>query len=226
MRFTNLADVPLFAYGMMVVDPPWRFSTWSAGGQEKSPERHYETMAIDEIAALPISHMLARDGILCMMATHPMVDQQIAVGRAWGLHFATSGVWVKRTANGHLGFGTGYYLRSASEPFLLFTTGRPDRARNVRTVIEGLLREHSRKPDELYEEMERLAGPVRRIDVFSREDRPGWDAFGNQTGLFNGATHERTTAGRNDPPVEATAEQPPCRASAARPDHDQQQLAL
>lgn len=231
MRFTSLADVPMFAYGMAVVDPPWPFDLWSDAGADKSPEAHYETMPMDAIAALRIGDLIAGDGVLCLMCTHPQIDRQIEVGRAWGLRFVTSGVWVKRTKNGKLGFGTGYRLRSASEPFALFTAGTPDTAKNVRTVIEGPLREHSRKPDELYREMERLAGPVRRIDVFSREDRPGWDSFGNEVGKFNGATSGTAQTGRGpaariDRADEATAEQPPGRAGIARPDHDAQRVLL
>lgn len=93
--------------------------------------------------------------------------------------------------HGKLAFGTGYRLRSANEPFLLATNGSPKTALDVRSVVEGPLREHSRKPDEAYREAERVIAPhtaphpPRLLDLFSREARPGWQAWGNEAGKFN-----------------------------------------
>ena len=179
-------DLPLFGFDLIMCDPPWRFETWSEAGKlEKSPERHYDTMPLEAIEALPVGHLAAKDCLLWLWATHPMLPQQLGVIPRWGFRYVTSGVWVKRTARGLLGFGTGYRLRSASEPFLLATNGDPTTAKNVRTVIEGRLRENSRKPDEAYVEAERMMPEARRLDLFSRETRPGWTAWGNQTGLFD-----------------------------------------
>jgi N6-adenosine-specific RNA methylase IME4 len=114
-----------------------------------------------------------------------MVDQQLALLPRWGFRFVTSGVWVKRTKTGKLAFGTGYRLRCASEPFLIATNGEPTTARNIRTVIEGPLREHSRKPDEAYVEAEKMFPNVARADLFSRKTRPGWDAWGDEAGKFD-----------------------------------------
>src|SRR5690349_18834333 len=97
--------VPLqpFAYDLIVVDFPWSFETWSGAGKNyKSPERHYETMTIAEIAAMPLGHLGGRDAVYVIWATHPMIDQQIALLPGWGLRLATSGVWVKRTRTGKL----------------------------------------------------------------------------------------------------------------------------
>ncbi|RXR28639.1 DNA methyltransferase [Sphingobium fluviale] len=160
-------ELKMFGFDFIMADPPWRFDTWSnAGKKHKSPENHYATMTCEEIVAqFPVGHLASRNCLLWLWGTHPMIDQQIGVGRAWGFKFVTSGVWVKRTKKGKLAFGTGYRLRSASEPFLLFTNGDPETAPVVRTVIEGPIREHSRKPDEAYHEAERLMpGDVRRAD--------------------------------------------------------------
>lgn len=183
-------DLPMFGFDFIMADPPWKFEAWSdAGKKHKAPEGHYQTMTCEQIIdQFPVGHLAARDCLLWLWATHPMVDQQVAVGRAWGFTFVTSGVWVKRTKTGKLAFGTGYRLRCASEPFLLFTNGNPDTARNVRTVIEGPVREHSRKPDEAYSEAERLMPGARRADLFSRQVRPGWTAWGNETTKFEAAS--------------------------------------
>ncbi|MFI5409115.1 MT-A70 family methyltransferase [Kaistia sp. UC242_56] len=179
-------DMPMFGYDLIMADPPWRFDTWSdAGKKHKSPEGHYQTMALADIAAMPVGHLAAKDCMLWLWATHPMLPQQIEICAAWGFKFVTSGVWVKRTVHGKLAFGTGYRLRCASEPFLLATNGDPSTCRSVRTVIEGPIREHSRKPDEAYAEAEKLMAGARRADLFSRQTRPGWTSWGHETGKFD-----------------------------------------
>ncbi len=187
---SNWPFAPLrpLSYDLIMADPPWRFETWSeAGKKHKSPEAHYETMPIEEIAAMPVGHLARRDCLLWLWATNPMIDQQIAVLKAWGFRFVSMGTWVKRTRNGKLAFGTGHRLRCASEPFLLGTNGNPETCKSVRTVIEGPLRQHSRKPDQAYAEAERLViNPFARADLFTRQSRPGWDGWGYEARKFDG----------------------------------------
>jgi N6-adenosine-specific RNA methylase IME4 len=46
-------------------------------------------------------------------------------------------------------------------------------------LIEAPRREHSRKPDEAYEHIERMTvGPY--IELFARCQRPGWVSWGNE----------------------------------------------
>lgn len=183
--------LPRHSFDLIMADPNWRFETWSdAGKAQKSPERHYQTDSIETISKYPVRSLAHRNCLLWLWATHPMIDQQIAVCRAWGFKFVTTGVWVKRTKNGKLSFGTGYRLRSASEPFIIGTIGFPLTSKSVRTVIEGPAREHSRKPDEAYAAAEQLLprtmwGAARRADLFSRETRPGWTAWGDEIGKFD-----------------------------------------
>lgn len=187
-------DLPMFGFDFIMADPHWRFETWSPKGRmSKGPDRHYKTQQIARIIEeFPIGSLASDKCLLWLWGTHPMIDQQIGAGRAWGFKFITSGVWVKRTKHGKLGFGNGYRLRSASEPFFLFTMGNPETTKSVRTVIEGPLREHSRKPDEAYVEAERLMPTASmRADLFSREDRPGWIAWGDEAGKFNEGYEER-----------------------------------
>lgn len=85
-------DLPLFAFDLIMIDPPWRFETWSDAGRGKSAEQHYDTMSDDEIADLPVGHLAARDCVLWVWGTHPMIDRQIGVARRWGFTFVTSGL--------------------------------------------------------------------------------------------------------------------------------------
>lgn len=180
-------DLKMFAYDLIMIDPAWTFETWSEKGADRSPQKHYKTMPLDEIKALPVGHLAKPDCVLFMWATWPRLRDAFEVLEAWGFHYASAGVWVKRTTNGCLGFGHGYWLRTASEPWLLGSVGRPKTSKSHRNVIEGLLREHSRKPNEAYQWCESYLRGARRADVFSRESRPGWEACGDEAGKFDGA---------------------------------------
>ncbi len=186
-------DLQMFGYDMIMADPPWRFETRSPNGRlgnlSRAPDRHYTTLPVAEIIErFPIGHLASKDAILWLWCTHPMIDQQIEAGRAWGFSFSTTGVWVKRTANDKLGFGTGYRLRSASEPFAIFVNGDPETARNIRTVIEGPVREHSRKPDEAFAAAQRMVtyGTMGRcVEIFGRQSRNGWAVWGDENQKFD-----------------------------------------
>lgn len=164
------------SFDLLMVDAAWHFK---AGGN-RGANQHYSVMSLEDIAALPVGDLAAPNSLLWLWATAPMLNQQITVIEKWGFTFKTSGVWVKTTKHGKIAFGTGYLLRNAHEPFLIGTKGAPKVKRNVRSVIMGPVREHSRKPDEAFEAAERLMPDARRIEVFSRTNRPGWSAWGNE----------------------------------------------
>jgi N6-adenosine-specific RNA methylase IME4 len=190
-----------FSYELIMADPPWEFRVWSEKGEAKSPQAQYETMPIEAIRDLPVGHLAARDCILFLWCTWPLLLDGGDPGRdipgrashspvgsiieAWGFRYVTGGSWLKRTRTGKTAFGTGYRVRSACEPWLIAVNGKPDTSRAARNVIAGLARQHSRKPDEAYRWCELYMPAARRLDLFSRQSRPGWDQWGNEAGKFN-----------------------------------------
>ena len=174
-------------FGMIMADPPWAFALRSDKGEAKSPQAQYACMPLDAIKALPVAQLARGDAFLWLWATNPMLPQALEVMAAWGFTFSTAGTWVKTTSGGKLAFGTGYVLRSASEPFLIGKFGRPRAGRSVRSVIMAPVREHSRKPTQAYEAAEALMpSALQRADLFSRESRPGWQSWGAEAGKFDG----------------------------------------
>lgn len=173
-------------FDLIMADPPWNFSAFSERGLRKAPQAHYRCTPTEWIAALPVAEVLgARDCLLWLWATNPMLQAAMTVMDAWGFRFRTAGHWSKRNpATGKQAFGTGYILRCAGEPFLIGTRGTVRTARNIRSVIEGPRREHSRKPEEAYSAAEALMPDARRIEVFSRQIRPGWKVWGDETAKF------------------------------------------
>lgn len=180
-------ELEAHAYDLIMADPPWRFELYSEKGEEKSPQAHYRTMTLEEITALPVAGLAKPDCLLWLWATAPMLQAQIGVLEAWGFDFKTSGVWVKTTATGKIAFGTGYVLRNAHEPFLIGTRGTPKTKRDVRSVIMGRVRAHSQKPEEAFRAAEALMPGARRVELFSRTNRPGWDAWGDEAGTLAAA---------------------------------------
>ncbi len=187
---TPLAELhslrPHGGFDLIMADPPWSFDNWSKAGERKNAKAHYACVGLEDIKALPVGALAAKDCLLWLWATNPMLPHALEAMAAWGFAFKTAGHWAKRTRHGKLAFGTGYILRSAGEPFLIGTRGKPKTTRSVRSVIEGQAREHSRKPEEAFAAAERLMPDARRIELFSRQQRPGWAAWGNETGKFEG----------------------------------------
>lgn len=178
---------PFGGFDLIMADPPWSYEMYAETGYTKSPDAHYATLSLDQIKAMPVEALAARDCLLWLWAVGPMLPQALEVIAAWGFTFKTQGQWVKLTKNGKQSFGTGYILRNAGEPFLIATRGAPKTSRSVRNTIYGRVREHSRKPDECFREAEKLMPEAQRIELFSRQCRSGWQVWGNETDRFGAA---------------------------------------
>lgn len=180
-------------YGAILADPPWPFDTWSERGRDRCPdakqngrpERHYRTMPVSEIMALPVADFAARDCVLFLWCVDSRLPDALRVGEAWGFTYKTKAFcWIKTGVRVRHPMGLGHWTRSNPEDCWLFTRGRPRRLdAGVPKLIEAPRREHSRKPDEVYDPIERLvAGPY--LELFARTSRPGWDAWGQQVGRW------------------------------------------
>ena len=165
---------------MIYADPPWRYGTWKGQGVA---ERHYPTMSIEEIKALPVAELADRDCILFLWATFPMLPEALDVLRAWGFRFKTVAfTWIKLAPKtNRIFWGMGYWTRSNVEICMLATKGHPHRkAKNIHQVIISHVEEHSKKPAEARRRIEALIGDVPRIELFARQSPPGWDVWGNE----------------------------------------------
>lgn len=189
-------------YAAIYADPPWRFKTYNEKGRQKcpdwrafkgSPSLHYDTMSAQELRALPVGSIAAKDAALFMWFSWPMLEEAMQLITAWGFKYKTCAFsWTKA----HMGqidmfrddadalMGTGYWTRANNESCLLATRGKPKRlSRSVRMGIIEPRREHSRKPDCVYSRIEHLVdGPY--LEMFGRQRRANWDAWGNQVDKF------------------------------------------
>lgn len=195
----NTPPLPQGTFPVILMDPPWSYKGWA--GQEVTPHRtkedHYRVQGLQWLMDLPIASLADPAGcaaIVWTVDTH--VDQCIDLMRHHGFKYKTLLlVWRKLTKDGtRVATGMGKYTRKNVELAYLFTLGKnpPVRDHGVQQlmettgpdVIDAPRREHSRKPDEQYERIERLfAGPY--IELFARQQRPGWTAWGNQVTKFS-----------------------------------------
>lgn len=212
--------LPNKKYAVIYADPPWQYKTYNEKGRSRCPDwrshkdaaaKHYETMTFEDIKNLPVSNMAADDCVLLVWVTMPFLQQAFEVIESWGFKYKTCGfAWMKRNKNtpslfidaSDIFMGTGYWTRSNCELCLLATKGKPKRQHaDVPQALFTPLRQHSRKPTEVYERIERLLnGPY--IELFSRTKRSGWDMVGDQLGKFvtPSPNHRGDSSGGNPKP--------------------------
>ena len=126
----------------------------------------------------------------------PSLPQALKLIEAWGFRYSTRCFTWLKTKRGWDGIsplverdfhiGLGLTTRSQSEFVLLARRGNCRRQRkDIRELILAPRREHSRKPDEFYRRVEAYcSGPY--LDIFARQRRPGWDAYGDEVDKFGG----------------------------------------
>lgn len=189
-------ELPEGPYSAIMADPPWSFKTYTGSGTpHRTKEDHYPVATVKEMFDIPVVDFAAKDCALFMWVIGSHLDQALELGKAWGFKYVTDAfTWVKVGKNDPSvrPISMGYWSRKQTETCLLFTRGKPKRLdAGVRQLIESddhviyaAKREHSRKPDEQYERIERLVdGPY--LEMFSRKSRPGWDSWGLETGKFD-----------------------------------------
>ena len=171
-------------YAAVLADPPWQFEAYSGPRvAQRSAHQHYAVSPLDTLAAIEI--LAADNCALFMWAVDSHIDQAIDLMKRWGFDYKTIAfVWVKTTKDGKPRMGMGLWTRKQAEVCLMGTRGKVFRVgKGVRQVIMAPRREHSRKPDEIYERIEALVGGP-YCEMFARQKWPGWHAIGDEVDKF------------------------------------------
>ena len=183
----EFAPLPTVEGGFQTVlaDPPWRFTNRTG---KVAPEHHrlgrYGTMSLEEIKALPVGDVTAKNAHLYLWVPNALLPEGIEVMRAWGFRYVSNIIWAKRRKDGGPdGRGVGFYFRNVTEPILFGVKGSMRTlapGRSTVNMIETRKREHSRKPDEQYDLIE-ACSPGPYLEMFARYARPGWAVWGNES---------------------------------------------
>lgn len=191
-------------FGTLLVDPPWSYDRTSRHEKLSGyADDHYEVLTQEELAALPIGQLGHDESVLLLWTTWPFIQDALNLIKAWQFEFVTGLPWVKANliqpvlpglesdANfeAKLAYGVGFWFRGATEPLLV---GR--RQKSYRTPLLGVLDDvfdstqglihgplrHSQKPASVYGLVEKGGFPGPYLEIFAREQRPGWYSLGNE----------------------------------------------
>ena len=163
------------SYSCIVIDPPWGYGTeYDPNGRRAA--NPYPEMTLEQIKDIKLP--ATNDCVLWLWTTHKFMRHSFDIIDTWGFRDVSILTWKKDR------IGLGSWLRSQSEFCIMCVKGSPVvNLSNQSTIIEGKLREHSRKPDAFYSMVDSLCVGT-KLDYFSREQRNGWDTFGNDESKF------------------------------------------
>lgn len=178
------ADLPRAHFGTLLADPPWRFinRTGKVAPEHRRLSR-YDTMTAGEISALPVGDLMATASHCYLWVPNALLMDGLQVLKGWGFEYKSNIVWHKvRKDGGPDGRGVGFYFRNVTELVLFGIRGSmrtlPPGRRQV-NFLATRKREHSRKPDELYEIVE-ACSPGPYLELFARYPRPEWKVWGHE----------------------------------------------
>lgn len=190
-------------YSTILADPPWQFQNRTG---KVAPEHRrllrYPTMELQEIMDLPVPRLAAARSHLYLWVPNALLQEGLRVMEAWGFTYKSNIVWHKvRKDGGSDGRGVGFYFRNVTELVLFGVRG------SLRTLTPGRTqvnlfstrkREHSRKPDEIYDLVE-ACSPGPYLEVFARFSRAGWSQWGNEDVEENSKLGVARRKGHTDP---------------------------
>jgi N6-adenosine-specific RNA methylase IME4 len=171
-------------YNLIYADPAWTYRDKANDG-ERGAGHKYNVMALQDICRLPVWDLAADSCLLAMwwVPTQPM--EALRVVEAWGFRFMTMKgfTWHKTNRKkGNSAIGMGHMTRANSEDCLFAVKGKlPERMdASICQHITAPRMEHSAKPPIIRDKLVQLLGDVPRIELFSRDNADGWDAWGNE----------------------------------------------
>lgn len=185
-----MAEIDIFSpvkkYDVIYADPPWRYQDKKCNG---ACALHYDTMKIQDIKDLPVKELAAKDCVIFMWITYPMLKEGIELMEAWGFKYKTIGFqWIKLNKSGKgKFFGLGRWTRGNTEACFIGVRGKPSRKSNkVSQIIEEVIGPHSQKPEVVRDKIRELMGAeLNYIELFARQHSEGWDCWGNEVGKLD-----------------------------------------
>ena len=184
-----LAKAGTTKFRTVLADPPWQFQnrTGKMAPEHKRLAR-YSTMSLEEICKLPVQQVVAETAHLYLWVPNALLPEGLKVMENWGFSYKSNIIWYKiRKDGGPDRRWVGFYFRNVTEVLLFGVRGKNARTlqqgRTQENIISTQKREHSRKPDEQYDLIERCS-PDARLELFARGPRAGWSVWGNQSAEY------------------------------------------
>ena len=172
-------------YKTIYADPPWQFQnrTGKVAPEHKRLNR-YPTMKLEDIMKLPVGDVADEKSHLYLWVPNALLPEGLQVMEAWGFEYKTNLIWEKTRKDGEPdGRGVGFYFRNVTEILLSGIKGEKNRTldpgRSQVNLIRAMKKEHSRKPEEFIDLIEKCSNAP-YLEVFARGNRDSWDMWGNQ----------------------------------------------
>ena len=172
-------------YKTIYADPPWQFQnrTGKVAPEHKRLNR-YPTMKLEDIMKLPVGDVADEKSHLYLWVPNALLPEGFQVMEAWGFEYKTNLIWEKTRKDGEPdGRGVGFYFRNVTEILLFGIKGEKNRTldpgRSQVNLIRAMKKEHSRKPEEFIDLIEKCSNAP-YLEVFARGNRDSWDMWGNQ----------------------------------------------
>ena len=169
-----IPKLPKDKYDIIYADPPWRYNFTET--PNRTIEKEYPTMELNEIKKMKVPK--GDNSVLFLWCTSPkLFPEGMEVMKAWGFTYKTSMVWVKDK------IGMGYYARNRHELLLIGTKGKPgvpEPSNRPDSVMEYPRTQHSKKPKEVYELIEKMYPNRKYLELFARNERDNWKSWGNE----------------------------------------------
>ncbi|MDA8313968.1 MAG: MT-A70 family methyltransferase [Actinomycetota bacterium] len=174
-------------YDVVLADPPWSY--YGAPDKWGAAAKFYPTMATAEIADLPVHDLLADRAVVFVWTTSAKLPDALELLSVWKLAYrGIAFVWVKITRDG-VPIGAQGVRPSITKPLteLVVVGSTVLRGRPLPLASEAVCQtvfapkaEHSAKPAAVQERIELMYPTARKLELFARRRRPGWDAWGDE----------------------------------------------
>lgn len=194
-------------FGTVLADPPWQFQnrTGKVAPEHRRLSR-YPTLNLQAIKDIPVATVAAEQSHLYLWVPNALLKEGLEVMEAWGFTYKTNLIWHKVRKDGEPdGRGVGFYFRNTTEMILFGVRGQLrtlQPGRSQVNIIKTRKREHSRKPDELYEIIE-ACSPGPYLELFARGQMPGWDQWGNEVDDYEISWDTYSNHSQSDEPPSA-----------------------
>jgi N6-adenosine-specific RNA methylase IME4 len=174
----NVTSLPTSKYTVIYSDPPWSYNDKQGGTISESygaAEKHYPSMSLSELKAMGVPDIAEQNAVLFLWATSPLLPDALELAKAWGFTYKASFIWDKVKHN------MGHYNSVRHEILLVCTRGScTPQVVKLFDSVQSIERtdKHSEKPEEFRKIIDTLYPNGKRIELFSRSDKEGWDHYG------------------------------------------------
>lgn len=172
-------------YNLIYADPPWkqkRGGRKSVRPNSSGCELDYPVISLDEIKQhlQTATNNTAENSILFLWTIDKYLFEAQNIAEQLGYKLHARMIWNKVT-----GIPAAFTVRFGHEYLLYMYKGKllpvaTEERGKIHTVFTERVKRHSQKPEIAYQIIERLYPNAVRLEMYARNERNGWDSWGNE----------------------------------------------